>query len=83
MVAHSFVHSCGLVGYAYGSSFIYTLLENRLWWHSAVSGSGSGFGKIPEEIWEEMLQGSGSSITRELSNFQLNHCLFFFFFFAV
>ena len=50
MVAHSFVHSCGLVGYAYGSSFIYTLLENRLWWHSAVSGSGSGFGKIPEEI---------------------------------
>ena len=37
-----------LVGYTYGSSFTYTLLENRLWWHSFVSGSGSGsgFGKI-------------------------------------
>ncbi|RZB75829.1 putative serine/threonine-protein kinase WNK2 isoform B [Glycine soja] len=30
-----------LLGYAYGSSFTYTLLENRLWWHSFVSGYGS------------------------------------------
>ena len=67
MVMHPFVYSCGLVGYAYGSSFMYTLLENRLWWHIYVSGS--GFGKISEEIWEEMLHGFGSSITRELSNF--------------
>ena len=67
MVVHPFVYSCGLVGYAYGSSFMYTLLENKLWWHSSIFGSGSS--KISEEIWEEILHGSGSSITRAFSNF--------------
>jgi len=38
------------MGYAYGSSFMYTLLEKRLWWHNSVSGFGSGFGKISKEI---------------------------------
>ena len=72
MIVHPFVYSCGLVGYVYGSNFMYTLLENKLWWHNSVSGSG----KISEEIWEEMLHGSGSSITRAPRNFQWNHCLF-------
>ena len=71
MVMHPFVYSCGLVDYAYGSSFMYTLVENRLWSHNSIS----GFGKISEEIWKEMLCGSGSSITRALSNFQWNHCI--------
>ena len=73
MVMHPFVYSCGLVGYAYGSSFLYTILENRLWWRDSVCGS--GYGKILEEIWEEMLHGSSSSITKTLRNFQWNHCL--------
>ena len=38
--------------------------------------SSSGYDKISKEIWEEMLHGSGSSITRALRNFQWNHCLF-------
>ena len=46
MIVHPFVYSCGLVGYVYGSNFMYTLLENKLWWHNSVSGSG----KISEEI---------------------------------
>ena len=72
---HPFVYSCGLVGYVYGSSFMYTLLENRLWWHSFVSDSG----KISEEIWEQMLYGSASFITRALRDFQWNHYLFYLF----
>ena len=46
MLVHPFVYSCSLVGYVYGSSFMYTLLENRLWWHNFISCSG----KISEEI---------------------------------
>ena len=38
MVLHPVVYNCGLLGHVYGSSFMYTLLENRLWLHSFVSG---------------------------------------------
>ena len=56
MVMHPFVYNCGLVGYVYGNSFVYTLLENRLLWQNYVFGS--GFGKISKE----MLHGSSSSV---------------------
>jgi len=38
MVVHLIVYSFGLLSHVYGSSFMYTLLENRLWLHSFVSG---------------------------------------------
>ena len=38
MIVHPIVYSCGLLGYVYSSSFMYTLLENRLWLHNSVSG---------------------------------------------
>ncbi|KAL5147215.1 hypothetical protein HKD37_06G016933 [Glycine soja] len=45
---------CGLVGYAYGSSFLYTLLENRLWWRNSVCGSGSETINEDQQNWKEM-----------------------------
>ena len=38
MVVHLVVYSCGLMGYVYDSSFMYILLENRLWLHNFVYG---------------------------------------------
>ncbi|KAH1247246.1 hypothetical protein GmHk_06G017186 [Glycine max] len=51
---HPFVYSCGLVGYAYGSSFLYTILENRLWWRDSVCGSGYEMINEDQQNWKEM-----------------------------
>ena len=38
MVVHPIVYSYGLLSHVYGSSFMYTQLENRFWLHNFVSG---------------------------------------------
>ena len=38
MVVHPVVYSSGLLGHVYGSSLMYTRLENRLWLHNFVFG---------------------------------------------